>query len=245
MTVATLIRVQTEERADRSTSAPFDFGPDLEVLHRFAHYLKGRPNVVHGHLDAILADRERMARVARRSYWHVNGFAKLRILEGRNCSARLHVWPKGSNRRGDVDPHGHRWEFASWLAAGPGLVETFFDECAEDEPGAESYLRYEYRRAADGKGVLDRTTPSWLRVQRRRQLGPGNINACSTEVVHTVAPVDGALVATVLLQGPERAESTKVFRRSVPESGELERHLSVGELEQLFADVRRAMGSAQ
>src|SRR5438552_2883438 len=58
-------------------------------------------------------DPDRAEPVARCSYWHHNGFAKLVLRIADDHRVRLHVWPAGENRLGESNPHGHRWNFAS------------------------------------------------------------------------------------------------------------------------------------
>jgi hypothetical protein len=184
-----------------------------------------------------------MAVVAQRSYRHVNGFAKIRIIEGRRYLARLNVWSQGADGRGDVDPHGHRWEFASWVVAGAGVEERIYAAAVPDEPDARSFVRLDYYRRPSESGRLVPTGQrSWLRQIENRRLGLGEINLCGLDVVHTVEPVGSGLVATVLLQGHDRAESTTVFRVDDRDHGPLEVPLRVDELERLFVDVLQLMG---
>jgi hypothetical protein len=141
-----------------------------------------------------------------------------------------------------VDPHGHRWEFASWVVAGAGVAERTYAVAVPDEPDARSFVRLDYRRPGDS-GRLDPTGQrSWLRQIQNRRLGLGEINLCGLDVVHTVEPVGSGLVATVLLQGRDRAESTTVFRVDERDHGPLEVRLRVDELERLFVDVLQVMG---
>jgi hypothetical protein len=45
-----------------------------------------------------------------------------------------------------MNPHGHRWAFASWLVLGDGMAEKYFAETTETDPEASVYERYRYRR---------------------------------------------------------------------------------------------------
>lgn len=216
-------------------------GPDLDRLKRIADYLKRNPALVQKRLRSITHDADQLALVASRSYWHVNGFAKLRIIEDPRLSARLHVWPTGPDRIADVDPHGHRWEFASWVTAGEGIVERFYLETDEDDDRGQPYLCHDYLRRADGTGTLNTRRTSWLWQADERQRKLGDIYGCSTERVHTVGPRGINLVATVVLQGPERVDSTKVFRNGPHMPAALEGELRVDDLKQLLTAVERAM----
>ena len=77
---------------------------------------------------------------------------------------------------------------------------------------------------------------TWLKQERDRVHGPGEINACDLERVRAVAPAGAGLVATVLLQGRDQLGATKVFRPDETERDITERPLEVDELEQLFVE---------
>jgi hypothetical protein len=144
---------------------------------------------------------------------------------------------------GDVDPHGHRWEFASWVVAGDGVDERTYRETRAGDPGAYSYFHFDYERPPGASGQLNPTGRQvWLQQTDRRVHRLGEINACPLEVVHTVCPVGAGLVATVLVQGNDRSDSTKVFsldeHKVIPDEDPLE----VEDLKRLFDRVLDAMG---
>jgi hypothetical protein len=154
-------------------------------------------------LQAIADDPESVAQIAKRSYWHVNGFAKLMLHRASRFGIRLHVWPVRSGRLGETNPHSHRWDFASTVVAGDGLVIAEFVE-ADDGP---KYVRHSY-----GGGDLDPEVAVHLSQFDRRTVLTSERYTTDISVVHTVEPLGASLVATFIVQGPHRTTSTAVYR---------------------------------
>jgi hypothetical protein len=102
-------------------------GTDLAGIRRATEALRDHPALLRSSLNALRHDSEALAAVAARSEVHANGFAKIVLYHGPNWSLRLHVWtPWIRPESDDVNPHGHRWSFASWIITGT-LRETMFD----------------------------------------------------------------------------------------------------------------------
>jgi hypothetical protein len=199
-------------------------------------------------LDALLADRSALVawlaqldddgpatQVAARSYWHHNGFAKLVLHSAPDFRIRLHVWPAGPNRRGETNPHGHRWEFASTVICGDGLRNT---EYRETDAGVPS-VRYAYVGSKAG-GTLTAVGNACLAVHDRRVIRTGERYTISTETVHTVDPIGMSVVATLLVQGPPRLESTAVYCAPGEDGEQPGRPIHPGEVRQL---VRAVVGA--
>lgn len=157
---------------------------------------------LHDWLAGLVADESRLARVAAVSYWHPNGFAKLVLHNGPGFRIRLHVWPAGSGRRGESDPHRHRWNFASAVLVGPGLLIT---EHVEAERGVP-HIRCAY----DGQDLaVERRVR--LRAARSDIVSTREVYRTETDMIHTVLPRGDELVATLVLQGPHLAAATAVY----------------------------------
>jgi hypothetical protein len=178
-----------------------------------ALWLRSRSDLLQSRLRFLVSHPDRLAEIAQSAYWHVNGFAKVKLVERDEFSVRLHVWPAGRDRRGDTEPHSHRWDFASWIAVGAGLSENYFAECDSSEPGGRLHVRYAYGRRATGNGYLmPQGVVTSLLSDPPQERDTGTVYGCSHETIHTVAPVGHDLVATVVLQGRAVAESTAVYR---------------------------------
>lgn len=209
-----------------------------EQLRRHAQQLLSRrPRLISERVQYLLTHPAALERVVRRSYWHVNGFAKVRVLKGDEFGVRMHIWPAGRNRLGDVDPHGHRWAFASWIAAGEGLEETLFEEMSRGSTAnTVDYVRYEYGRDA-GAGVLRDAGPARLRLSGTVRRGPGEVYVCPRSTIHTVRPVGDGFLATVMLQGPAEPGVVPVFSRRGRPDRPREEPISAKRLRALLVEV--------
>ncbi|MCO1655143.1 hypothetical protein [Pseudonocardia humida] len=182
----------------------------LAALLDAAHRVRRRPDLVRSRLAFLLSHPERLAEVAGRAYWHSNGFAKIKLLHGRGFTVRLHIWP-ASTGRGEVNPHGHRWEFASWILTGAGMSEAYYESVESSHTDATPYTRCDY-----GPGQLRPVGDASLRVQQVVRRPAGTVYTCTLDALHTVAPIGDGLVATVVLQGPALIHSARVFVRTDP-----------------------------
>ena len=185
---------------------------DLDDLATLAADVAGSPL-----LAVLLAnlrhDPAALAKVAARSSWHSNGFAKIVLdadgdPEGRKL--RLHVWPAATDDggpRGESDPHGHRWEFASVVLVGEGFDVVEYDLVERD---GDQYGGYEYdpRAAAPLQGGIE----VLLRPRVPLFRPCGDTYRCSTEVVHTVEPRGNGVAATLVVQARVSQRSTWVYR---------------------------------
>lgn len=216
--------------------------PALPRLLAAAERLAADPRAVASMLTRIRTSPESLAEVGRLSVWHPNGFAKIVLHRDgeRRFGVRLHVWPEGSTRAADSDPHSHRWEFASALLAGPGLRITEFAECA----AGDTYERCSYGGSGPPGDGLVATGRIGLRRTGETVLPAGAAYPCATSDVHTVEPLGHALMATLVLQGPQCSASTVVYRRDRRVRGERPVPLSSGELGRLLDAVARGLSPA-
>lgn len=173
--------------------------PDAADLLVGLGLLVGERPALHAWLRDVAADPDPVAAV---SYWHANGFAKLVLHCGTNCRVRLHVWPAGTEPRGEWDPHSHRWDFASTVLAGEGLDIAHHHEA----PAGRAYTRYVY----DGCLVDDGEV--FLVETGRSEVLREKCYATTTDVIHTVDTKGDGLVATLLLQGPHVNDAAAVYR---------------------------------
>jgi hypothetical protein len=204
----------------------------LPDLRRSATELKHTPERLRRSLIS-LDDDEALVEVARRSYSHRNGFTKIVLHVGGGYGIRLHVWhPMAGQWVSDAHPHGHRWEFASWIVAG-GLREATFVEAAE----GEERNRCEYRRDRQGEGILTPSGSARLRVLKRTVRQAGTVYVCSRTRVHTVTPTGQDLVASLVLQGPRSFEPTPVYLQPGEAPVYEEQEVSPDELRKLLAEV--------
>jgi hypothetical protein len=160
-------------------------------------------------LQSLLDDPERLTAVVDASYWHANGFAKLVLHSATDFRIRLHVWPAGPGRRGESDPHSHRWDFASTVLVGGGLAITEWQEQLRSSSAADlECTRYTY----DGFALVPDTDRQYfLKQERQFAVVPGTSYETTTSTIHTVVPVGSDLVASLLVQGPHVNDATAVY----------------------------------
>lgn len=204
-------------------------------------------------LGALAADADRLGAMQAMSYWHPNGFAKivLHLEHDSGVRIRLHVWPASDQlRAGESNPHGHRWDFASTVLAGDGLDMTHYADvtdvagCAGPiEPG-EAYTRCRYQAGPSGRATLRPEGPAWLAPVATPTVSAGGIYTCDTSVIHTVMPLGTALVATLLVQGPDTSPSTVVYSRPGDDLDQPGTPLSRAELVGLLGEVRAVLAEA-
>ncbi len=115
-------------------------GTDLTAMRKCAETLRDNPVLLRSALNVLRHDDWGLRVISRRSSVHPNGFAKVILSCDDGWSLRLHVWsPWIQPEHHDVNPHGHRWAFASWIIVGI-LRETRFDVAHDGRP----FRRYEY-----------------------------------------------------------------------------------------------------
>lgn len=217
------------ERLSRSRAAD-DLGAALGLL------LQDRGALLEW-FRSILADPAALARVVAGSYWHANGFAKLVLHDGPGFRVRLHVWPAGEDRRGEADPHSHRWDFASAVLTGAGLEVVEYEELLTSASATDAeHIRYAYY----GRSLVP-DTKVFLRRDREFDVLTGDRYATVTTRIHTVAPKGADLVATLLVQGPHTNPAAVVYGEGLDSRSSLGHALDAGAVRALVTDVVAAL----
>jgi hypothetical protein len=200
----------------------------VAALHAVAEGLRSEPDRLRARLARILGDPERTEALLGRSYRHCNGFTKIKLVATESFSVRLHLWHAAAGRRGEFDPHGHRWEFASWIVAGEGISEAFYG-VSDPAVEAHAYNLYHYGRTLATRSLQPRDRV-WLREHDRLERPAGSVYACPRQIVHTVEPIGAGDVLTVVVQGPIVETEASVYVRfgDFPRPGE--RPMSIQEL---------------
>ncbi|MEU5262816.1 hypothetical protein [Amycolatopsis sp. NPDC021455] len=191
----------------RGTGSP----PGLAELAAAAEHVGATRGAFTAWLRDLTADDAAVAEIAKRSYWHPNGFAKIVLHTGiePEFRVRLHVWPRSETpSRGESNPHSHRWEFASHVLAGTGMHMVEFAETTE---GGKPFRRYRYGTDPANPAALAADGEARLKRRAVPHVQGGDVYTCDTAVVHTVRPIDAGLTATVVVQGPRRTPTTVVY----------------------------------
>lgn len=211
--------------------------PGVDELAKAAQRARNDPPGLRRSLSALRDSGERLKKTAVRSTFHANDFVKIPLQDDSDCGVRLHVWsPRHRADRKNPDPHGHRWDFASWVVTG-ALDETRYEKAQAGEP----FERHDYGRRPDGSYYLRPAEPVRLAPVHRAERRTGEVYGCHRSVLHTAVPVDVGLAASLVLRGPRSREATRVYLppgASVPDE---EQPLSVDELRLLLDDVIKAI----
>lgn len=94
-------------------------------------------------LQSILNTPAQLATIAKRSYWHGNGFLKIVLLD-QGYKLRLHIWCNGVVCEENI--HSHRWGFASHVLQGALRSEIWQD--GTDNQEQPTIMADEYRYTA-------------------------------------------------------------------------------------------------
>jgi hypothetical protein len=204
-------------------------------IERAATALRDEPGLLRASLRALLLGNAALEAVRPRSYVHANGFAKVILHAGDGWSIRLHVWPPGGHVE-DVNPHGHRWVFASWIVTGV-LRETTFAESSQ----GERFERCDYGRDVHGTAFLRVRGSARLVALEEIERSAGTVYARSRSVLHTAEPQGDDLVASLVVQGRTAFTPTPVYLRPGTPAEYREQVLRTDELRSLLAAVSDAI----
>lgn len=214
-------------------------GSTVDGLIHAARSLASAPEAVAAWLDEVRNGP--VAAMARRSYWHPNGFAKLvlHINGDPEFRIRLHVWPEVDGPPlGESNPHSHRWDFASTVVAGGGLHMV---EYVETQRGGKPYDRYRYGADPANPAALLRAGGARLTRTSSPHVRFGGVYSCDIDVVHTVVPIRSGLTATLVVQGPHRSPATRVYRPPGTGAEQPNRELSEEDFKLLLKNVATRM----
>lgn len=175
-----------------------------------AQLLRARTDLVRSRVGFLLEHADSLAELDRHAYRHSNGFTKVKLLVTDRYSVRIHLWGAADGHRGEMNPHGHRWEFASWVVCGEGMTEGMYEPCEPSAPEARAHYLYSFG-ALDGVRFIEPRRRAWLREREQVVRPAGEVYLCPRDVVHTVAPIGAGFVATVVVQGPAVVESVPVY----------------------------------
>ncbi len=187
------------------------FGQPVESIGAVAEILATQQDLIAEYFGSILAQPALAAAIARRSYWHNNGFAKLILHQDElGYCVRLHAWLDSAavvEQASNV--HNHRWDFASVNLSGAGLMSrNFLRDAAGEKYHIFSYSRKSLDLAFRPLGTVG------LSGQRPVMVERGEVYICRTSQLHIVNPMPGPQMFTLVVQGPARLESATIYSRS-------------------------------
>jgi hypothetical protein len=198
-------------------------GPD--DLRRAVGVLKHHPGGLRTILDQVAPTAATL---------HPNGFVKVVVDSTEAWILRLHIWPVPRNdTQLPGKPHGHRWDFASWILAGALREVTYASARDGEEFELHSY---------DGHAALGAGTSSMLNRLTRRDLGKGEIYVRTRDVLHATAPpAESGLTASLVVRGPQRPASAPVYLGPGAPPEQAEEPVPAPELRRVLDELRAAV----
>lgn len=162
----------------------------------------GLPAIFREFLERVVDEPEKFCH---RSYLHpANGFYKIELGEILGGKLRLHVWPEGSTKEGDI--HDHRWDFLSHILVG-AVVERRFESMG----GRLGYDILTHVHPYDRETLL--LVPDEMKCVQERHYYQGESYTCLAGEIHQAFPLDGKFTATMVLTGPPNGRPARVFRK--------------------------------
>ncbi len=213
-------RLSLDELEQAIGRLPTDPGAVDRKKPLFVQWL-ARPKIMLSILNQVIKDDDVLARVAGRSYRHVNHFDKIVLVDAdaiRGHRLTLHLWrpPYSETELNDELIHDHRFSFWSAILTGNLISQAFR---TVDEAGLEfrSYRYIPERRAATtrvnfyefcGHARLKRTEISTMSV--------GESYYLPYESIHRVLlPRDG-MTCTLVLRGPRERPYSNIYNTTYP-----------------------------
>jgi hypothetical protein len=173
-------------------------------------------STVRAMLDSAIREEVWIDAIAKASYLHPNGFAKIVLISSADFQLRLHVWrPVNITEFTTENIHNHRWDFASTLLIGGYRYQEF-----TPTPSGASFYAYDYRAqrgapsyslAPAGRRTLACTFDAYLESGSRYTL--------TANTFHRIIGDPERMTATLVLQGPRVRQSVEVFTQARVDSG--------------------------
>jgi len=182
----------------------------------------------------VLADREYLAAVARRSYFHANRFEKIVLawVGDFGPKLRLHIWQSEEFETSGLHIHDHAWDFASIVLSGALETETY-----RRASSGEAYYHYIVPNRANSRRKAELVTSSAkLRCAETRCIETRELYSLNCDVLHRTAPRNPGLTVTLLLQGPHVRNTTNAFLQGIIQKSRITdvRRFSTTELKKRF-----------
>lgn len=135
-------------------------------------------------ISSLLNDKKQLTLVARKSYFHSNGFIKITLIESGlfGQKMRLHIWPQNIEHTGN-NIHNHAWDYSSIVCVGELRMDTF-------QETVSSNSLYNKIKVGDisnmsindyGEVFLEKTNSTLLRKHNTYSLSNDKIHKVTTD----------------------------------------------------------------
>lgn len=164
-------------------------------------------------IEKVIANDDWLEAIAKRSYYHVNGFDKLILLQEDNYSLRVHIWWKKNRKKTREDVHNHRWDFISGVLVGTSVQELFSLSSKEEEGAFEvSHYRYTPQRTHKNLRYQMKNLGSvFLCKQGKKRISHGQVYALKRSELHRVICDYKETTATLVFYTAPYGEGSDVY----------------------------------
>ncbi len=170
-------------------------------------------------IERVITNDHWLEAIAQRSYYHVNGFDKLILLQEDNYSLRLHIWWQENGKKTREDIHNHRWDFISGVLVGTS-VQELFSLSAEQEEGAFEMAHYRYTPQRNHQGFrycMKNLGSVFLRQQGKKQISSGRVYRLKKSELHRVVCDYKETTATLVFYTAPYGEGSDVYSNHMTE----------------------------
>ena len=168
--------------------------------------------VIKGLLAALLNAPAQLDDIARRSYWHGNGFLKIVLLD-QGYKLRLHIWFAGTACEENI--HSHRWGFASHVLVGTLKSELWQEvrtPSVSDPIMMDEYCYTAKQRDTPAQKTFVQTTALIKTLDVSQHAG--NSYVMYPHELHKINHPGNNLVATMICTAPTDCLTNRLFPNS-------------------------------
>ena len=168
-------------------------------------------------IKKVIASDDWLEAIAKRSYYHVNGFDKLILLQEDNYSLRVHIWWQENRKETREDVHNHRWDFISGVLVGTSVQELFSLSSKEEKGAFEvSHYRYTPQRAHKNfRYQMKNLGPVFLCNKGKKHISSGQVYALKRSELHRVICDYKETTATLVFYTAPYGEGSDVYSNHV------------------------------
>lgn len=176
------------------------------------------------YLLGILCDEKRLNDIAKRSYYHPNGFLKLQLSISGHVKVRLHYW-SAKLISAEENVHNHRWRLASKVMHGQ-LHSEVFKEVIPDH--SDSTLKEKLTLRLYHKQIGDHSATGQefgeVCVQKSASITrlEGEVYAMDTDQLHRIKHHNGQATVTLMVQSAPLHKDNHMLSRKNVQNPELD-----------------------
>lgn len=175
------------------------------------------PAVLGSLLNSITSDPFLNKKMLDESYYHLNGFDKIVLINRSNFKIRLHNFLPQPEKRPMENIHDHRWNFASAMLRGSFNTDLFINGSKQDLK-THSYTYHsnkvddKYETIYNGEVFLEKLTTI--------QVSEGENYFMPADVLHRINEMNTDGTVTIIVTGPPINETCQLYASRLMEEEE-------------------------